>query len=201
MAEKGKRILPWALLALAGAVALVGYLVMQFVQTDHPRVDLPAIGGPFSLIDQNGNTVTDEDLEDQFKLIYFGYTYSPNISATTLSTMTETLDALGDDAKQVTPLFITIDPERDQPEHMKMYLEHFHPRFVGLSGTQDAIAQTADKFQVHFAKVENLDAAPDDYEFDHTSIVYLMGPDGDFRAHFTDGATAEAMAKRIREHL
>ncbi|MBC8157911.1 MAG: hypothetical protein H8E94_01125 [Alphaproteobacteria bacterium] len=59
MAEKGKRILPWALLALAGAVALVGYLVMQFVQTDHPRVDLPAIGGPLSLIDQNGNTVTE----------------------------------------------------------------------------------------------------------------------------------------------
>lgn len=201
MAERTKRTLRLAIPAAAAVVALVGYLIYSSLQTDATRVDLPAIGGPFSLIDQNGTTVTDEDLDDQFKLIYFGYTYSPNICASTLSAMTDAFGLLGDDAKRVTPLFITIDPERDQPEHLKMYLEHFHPRFVGLSGAQDAIAQTAKKFHVHFAKVEKLGAEADDYEIDHTSIVYLMGPDGGFLAHFTDGATAEAMAKRIREYL
>ncbi len=201
MADEKRRIPLWSIAAAALVAALVGFVVFQFTQPDPQRIDLPAIGGPFALIDHNGKLVTDEDFDDLFKLIYFGYTYSPNICASTLSAMSEALEILGDDGDRVVPLFITVDPERDSPEHLKMYLEHFHPRFVGLNGSSDAIAQTAKKFHVHFAKVENLGADADDYEIDHTSIVYLMGPDGDFRAHFTDGATPEAIAKRIREHL
>ncbi|MBT3358280.1 MAG: SCO family protein [Rhodospirillales bacterium] len=201
MADEKRRIPVWIIVAALVVAALVGYGVFHYTRTDQVRVDLPAIGGPFSLIDQNGKTVTDEDFDDQFKLIHFGYTYSINLSATTLSTITEALELLGDEGERVAPLFITIDPERDSPEHLKMYLEHFHPRFVGLSGPQDAIAKTADRFQIHFARVENLGADAEDYEIDHTSIVYLMGPDGDFRAHFTDGARPEAIAERIREYL
>lgn len=204
MAEEKKRIPLWSVFAAVILAVAFGYLVFHYVKGIQPsesQVVLPAIGGPFSLVDHHGNTVTDEDFGNDFKLVYFGYTYSPDESATTLTTISDALGLLGPDGERIAPVFITLDPERDSPAQLKMYVEYFHPRLIALTGSLDAVKETAGKFQVHFAKVNNPGGDAEDYVIDHTAIVYLMGPEGDFRAHFTDGASAETMAERIREHL
>ncbi len=161
----------------------------------------PTIGGPFTLVDQNGRTVTAADFRGRFMLVYFGYTYCPDVCPTTLTTMADAIDLLDGDGENVVPVFITVDPARDTPEHLKMYVSYFHPRLVGLTGTSEAVAAAAKAYRVYYAEAHQEGAAEDDYLVDHLSFVFLMGPDGAFRAHFENGAGAEAMAKRIREYL
>jgi len=162
---------------------------------------MPAIGGPFSLVDQDGRPVTDKDFLGRYLLIYFGYTYCPDVCPTVLTEMAQAIDSLGPLGEKVTPVFITIDPERDRPEHLKEYIKYFHPRMVGLTGTVEQVAAAAKAYRVYFSKVAVSKTDPLDYSMDHTSIIYLMGPDGAFKAHFTHGTGAEAMAKRIKELL
>ena len=162
---------------------------------------MPAIGGPFSLVDQTGRPTTDKDFQGRFMLIYFGYTYCPDVCPTVLTEMAQAVDMLGPLGEKVTPVFITIDPERDRPEHLKEYIGYFHPRMVGLTGTPAQVAAAAKAYRVYSAKVAASKTDAMDYSMDHTSIVYLMGPDGAFKAHFTHGTTADALAKRIKEFL
>ncbi len=110
------------------------------------------------------------------------------------------LDALGDEAAKVRPLFITVDPARDTPERLKSYVANFHPRLVGLTGSEQAVAAAAKAYRVYFAK-SNTEAAPGEYLMDHTTIIYLMGPDGRYLTHFKPGISVETMAARIRENL
>lgn len=173
-----------------------------------PRVTLepagaagPNIGGSFTLVDHNGKTVTAADFRGRFMLMYFGYTYCPDVCPTTLTTMTDAIDILDGDGESVVPVFITVDPERDTPEHLKMYVNYFHPRLVGLTGTAQSVAAAAKAYRIYYAKAPQDGAAEDDYLMDHLSFVFLMGPDGAFRAHFENGISPEAMAKRIREYL
>ncbi|MFQ5618480.1 MAG: SCO family protein [Rhodospirillales bacterium] len=159
------------------------------------------IGGPFTLVDQNGRTVTAGDFRGRFMLLYFGYTYCPDVCPTTLTTMADAIDILDGDGESIVPVFITVDPERDTPEHLKMYVNYFHPRLVGLTGTPQSVGAAARAYRIYYAKAPQGGAAGDDYLMDHSSGIYLMGPDGAFRAHFDHGTGAEAMAKRIREYL
>lgn len=159
------------------------------------------IGGPFTLVDQNGRTVTAGDFRGRFMLLYFGYTYCPDVCPTTLTTMADAIDILDGDGESIVPIFITVDPERDTPEHLKMYVNYFHPRLVGLTGTPQSVGAAARAYRIYYAKAPQGGAAGDDYLMDHSSGIYLMGPDGAFRAHFDHGTGAEAMAKRIREYL
>lgn len=159
------------------------------------------IGGPFTLVDQNGRTVTAGDFRGRFMLLYFGYTYCPDVCPTTLTTMADAIDILDGDGESIVPIFITVDPERDTPEHLKMYVNYFHPRLVGLTGTPQSVGAAARAYRIYYAKAPQGAAAGDDYLMDHSSGIYLMGPDGAFRAHFDHGTGAEAMAKRIREYL
>ncbi len=161
----------------------------------------PTIGGPFTLVDQNGKIVTAADFRGRFMLVYFGYTYCPDVCPTTLTTIADAIDLLDGDGKNVVPVFITVDPARDTPEHLNMYVNYFHPRLVGLTGTVDAVAAAAKAYRVYYAEARQEGAAEDDYLVDHLSFVFLIGPDGAFRAHFENGTGAEAMAKRIREYL
>ncbi len=161
----------------------------------------PAIGGPFTLVDHNGKTVTAAAFRGRFMLVFFGYTYCPDVCPTALTTMADALDILGSDGEGVVPVFITVDPERDTPEHLKMYVNYFHPRLVGLTGTSETVGAAARAYRIYYAKASHEGAAGDDYLMDHSSGIYLMGPDGAFRAHFDRGTGAEAMAKRIREYL
>ncbi len=201
------RLVAWAGVAtIAVAVALLWRYesgpLRAFRATLAPAGALsPTIGGPFTLVDQNGKTVTAADFRGRFMLVYFGYTYCPDVCPTTLTTMADALDLLDGDGENVVPVFITVDPERDTPEHLKMYVNYFHPRLVGLTGTSDMVAAAAKAYRVYYAKAHQEGAAEDDYLVDHLSFVFLMGPDGAFRAHFENGTGAEAMAERIREYL
>lgn len=158
------------------------------------------IGGPFELTNQYGETVRASDFYGGYMLVFFGYTYCPDVCPTTLTTISTALDILGDAASDVTPVFITVDPERDTSEYMKDYLQYFHPAIQGLTGTPDQIRQVAKAYGVYYAKVQedgDVSADDDDYLVDHTSITFLMGPDGQYAAHFSHGTTADAMAEKL----
>ena len=158
------------------------------------------IGGPFTLVDHDGGTRGNGDFEGQHLLIFFGYTYCPDVCPTALSDMALALDELGADAAKVRPLFITVDPARDTPERLKDYVANFHPRLIGLTGSEQAVNAVAKAYRVYFAK-SNTEAGPGEYLMDHTSIIYLMGPDGRYLTHFTRGTSSESMASRIRDNL
>jgi protein SCO1/2 len=160
--------------------------------------DMP-IGGPFALTDQNGRRVTDIDFRGRFMLVYFGYTFCPDVCPTELNTIALAMKALGDDAGQVVPVFITVDPARDTPAAMKAYLASFGPEFVGLTGSDQEIAAAAKAYRVYYKKADGSD--PDSYTVDHTSLLYLMGRDGKIAALFRTGATPEDLAAGIRAAL
>ncbi|MGB0670197.1 MAG: SCO family protein [Rhodospirillales bacterium] len=161
----------------------------------------PRIGGSFTLVDQDGKTVTDADFKGRFMLIYFGYTFCPDVCPTSLTTMSQALDLLGDKADRIQPLFITVDPERDKPEHLKDYVAFFHPSLVGLSGSLEQVQAAAKAYRVYYAKVEEDPEDPTAYLMDHSSIVYLMGPDGAFVDHFNHDTSPDAMAAKLAQHL
>lgn len=157
------------------------------------------IGGPFSLLDQDGKRVTEKDFRGKYMLIYFGYTYCPDICPAELQVMSAALDELGEKAEKVTPVFITVDPERDTVEQMKSYVGNFHPRLVGLTGSKEEIQAAAKAYRVYYARAKSESAT--DYLMDHASIVYLMSPDGEYLAHFAYGTGVEKMAKGIAKFL
>jgi len=160
----------------------------------------PSIGGAFTLVDQNGQTRRDTDFRDKFMLVYFGYTFCPDVCPTALQVMTLALDELGDKAADVQPILITIDPERDTVERLKSYAANFHPRLLALTGSPQAIAAAAHAYRVYYAKSKGHDSGPD-YLMDHSSVIYLMGRDGQYLTHFTHTTDAEGMARGIRKYL
>jgi len=161
-----------------------------------------AIGGPFTLIDHTGKPVTEATFKGRFMLITFGYTFCPDVCPTTLTDMADAINELGKDGDRVVPILITVDPARDTAENLKEYVSFFHPRTVGLTGTAEAIKSAAKAYKVYYAKAKQEKGAdPNDYLMDHSAIIYLMGPDGRFRTHFSHGTRGEVMAKRIREFL
>ena len=149
------------------------------------------LGGPFTLTDQNGKTVTDADYRGKYLLIYFGYTYCPDMCPTGLQAIAHTLDQLGPDAAKVQPLFVTIDPARDTADKLKDYDASFHPRIIGLTGTADQIAAIAKEYQVYYAKGEQVDE--NDYMMDHSSLIYLMDPQGHFITTFNEDANPDVI--------
>jgi cytochrome oxidase Cu insertion factor (SCO1/SenC/PrrC family) len=159
-----------------------------------------AIGGPFSLIDETGRAVTAETYRGRHMLLFFGFTYCPDVCPTELAKVAATLDLLGRDAERLVPLFVSIDPARDTPEALAQYTDLFHPAIIGLTGTEEQIAAAARAFRVYYNKVRT-GPEPGAYTMDHSAFVYLMGPDGGFRQFFSPQATPEQMAASIRAHL
>lgn len=157
------------------------------------------VGGPFSLIDQFGKTRTNEEFRGKLMLIYFGFTYCPDICPTDLQNIGLALDQLGPDSAKVQPLFITLDPERDTADHLKDYLQLFHPRLIGLTGHTTAIASAADAFKVYYAKVSS--KAGDDYTIDHTAFIYLMAHDGSYLGFFPPGTSSDRIAETLRRQV
>jgi len=157
-------------------------------------------GGPFTLVDQDGKTRTDADFRGRYLLVYFGYTFCPDLCPTELQTISAALDRLGDKAAKVQPLFITIDPERDTAPVLKEYVGHFRPGLVGLTGSAREIAAAAKAYRVYYAKVPAADGG-DDYLMDHSGFVFLMGPDGRYLTHFTPQTTAKELAQAIAKFL
>ena len=141
------------------------------------------VGGPFRLIDQNGKVRGASDFRGRFLLIYFGYSYCPDVCPTTLGVMADAMDKLGVLKDRVVPVFITTDPERDTPAVLKAYLKAFGPEFVGLTGSDKAIAEAAHEYRVYYAKHPLPGGG---YSVDHSSALYLMGPDGKFVTFYDD---------------
>ncbi len=183
------------LLVLLG-VSVTAFLLLPSGEDQDVRAQ---IGGPFTLTAHTGETVTDQTYNDKLKLIFFGFTYCPDVCPISLSTMTRTMEMLGDEAERVQPLFITIDPERDTAEALAQYVTHFHPSLVALTGSQEAIADVAQSYFVGYTKV--YDESATDYLMDHSVLVYLMSEDNDYLAHFNHQTSPEEVASTIREHL
>lgn len=163
-------------------------------------VGKPDIGGPFSLTDHTGKRVTEKDFLGKHTLVYFGFTYCPDVCPTELQVMADALDKLGDKASKVTPVFFTVDPQRDTVEQMAAYVPNFHDRLIGLTGTPEEVKSAAKAYRVYYKKVEDKDSDAG-YTMDHSSIVFLMGPDGDYVAHFAHGTSPDAMANSIAKFL
>ncbi|WP_119275137.1 SCO family protein [Taklimakanibacter deserti] len=156
------------------------------------------VGGPFTLTDQNGKRVTDQDFRGKYMLIFFGFTFCPDVCPSELQVMSAALDQMGSEADKIQPVFITIDPARDTPEAMKVYVSNFHPRLIGLTGSEADIAAVAKAYRVYYAKAKGTENQTD-YLMDHSTILYLMGPDGKFVKHFTYGTEAKGLAEALRQ--
>jgi len=156
------------------------------------------IGGPFRLVDQNGKTVTDADLKGKWSLVYFGYTHCPDACPTALNDIAIALDELGPQRNAVRPVFVTVDPERDTPAVLKSYVTAFDAPILALSGTPEEIAQAAKGYRVYYAKHPE---AGGDYSMDHSSVIYVMDPEGRFTASFTQENSPEEIAERLKKLL
>jgi len=191
-----------ALVLATSAAALLAWQISRDTGPAEAPTGLVAdvdIGGPFTLTDHTGRQVTDRDYLGGFVLIYFGYTFCPDVCPTELGDIAQALDELGDDAAAVTPVMITVDPERDTPQVLAGYVALFHERLVGLTGTPEQIKQVASAYRVYYRKAEN--PGYTDYLMDHTSFIYLLDPQGKVAALFRYGTPPEEMAKRIRQHM
>jgi protein SCO1/2 len=179
-----------AVVALAGA----GAIVVPRIEASTAPAGLQ-IGGPFALLDGSGKIVTDRDFRGRYMLVYFGYTHCPDVCPTTLTDIAAALDKLpAKDRARVAPLFITVDPARDRPAVMGDYAHAFGPSFVGLTGSAAAIASVEQEYRVYAAKHP---LAHGDYGIDHSSVLYVMGPDGNFMGVIDDGSKPAEMAQRL----
>ena len=186
--------------ALGGAAALV--LTTGASDPNVTTTGKALIGGPFTLVDQHGKAVTDRDFRGRHMLVFFGFTHCPDICPAELQVISESLDGLGPKAEEVVPVFVTLDPERDTPEVMADYVKNFGSRFVGLTGSPEAIAEAVKAYRVAYSKFKNKDADSDEsYSVDHTALVYLMGRDGEYITHFNYGTPAAKMTETLRRYL
>lgn len=154
------------------------------------------IGGAFEMLDHNGKTVTDKDYAGQYKLVFFGFTYCPAICPTELQKVNVIMQELGEDAKAITPIFVTVDPERDTVDVMKQYVEQFHPRLVGLTGSIEQVEATKQAYRVYATKVEN--DMMEEYMMDHSAFLYLMDKNNKMIALYPSKDTAIDIVKDIK---
>lgn len=203
----------WRARAIRGGVAgLAALAVLLVVAIWHQEGQQPAppptapvvtgpqpLGGPFSLTDHTGQLVTEADYAGRLMLVYFGFTYCPDICPMELTTMTRAVAALGPAGEQVTPILITIDPARDTADALAGYVALFSDRLVGLTGSDAEIAAVADAYGVYYARAP--DSGTTEYLMDHSAQVYLMGPDGANLAVFRSGVPPERMAEVLAHHI
>jgi protein SCO1/2 len=188
-----KKIL-WPLLGFLGVLALA-FLVPRLLDL----APQPApIGGPFALTDQQGKSVTDADFRGKFMLVYFGYTFCPDVCPTTLNEVMKVYGALSPEQQaELAPIFITVDPARDNVDQMNQYVTSFSPALIGLTGTDAQIAAAERGYHVYARKA----GSEPNYTMDHTSILYLMGKDGKFLRHFNGDAPAQEISDGLKEAL
>ena len=189
----------WILVAVS-VLALGGAYFVRTTVLREPRpvtVGEAAIRSEFSLIDHKGNRVTEDDFLGRWHLVFFGFTHCPDVCPTTLAYMANVLDRFGREADRVTPIFITVDPSRDTPEVMAEYVQAFHPKLVGLTGSEAEVAAAAQSFRVYYERMEE-ETAPDGYLMAHSGHIYLMTPEGRFEDVFREGdQSAEKMAADV----
>jgi len=157
-----------------------------------------SIGGPFTLQDGSGKTVTDRDFRGQYMLVYFGYTFCPDVCPTTLTAVGDAMDKLGPDASRIRTVFITVDPKRDTPAVVGKYAAAFGPHVVGLTGAPEEIARVAKEYRVYYAE-HRTGPGPNDYVMDHSSVLYLMDPKGGFVAPVRADQSGDEIVAALRK--
>jgi cytochrome oxidase Cu insertion factor (SCO1/SenC/PrrC family) len=156
-----------------------------------------AVGGPFTLTDTSGRQRSDTEFRGKLMVVYFGYTFCPDVCPTDLMSITQALETLGPAAEAIQPIFITIDPERDT-KIMAEYLSAFHPSFIGLTGSPDQIRKVANSYKAAYSKVED---GKGDYTIDHTGVIYLMGRKGDYLGFMPPQTGPDRLAEVLRKYL
>ncbi len=160
-------------------------------------------GGPplrprYSLTDHNGRDVTEDDFRGRYQLIFFGFTHCRMVCPRALSKLTEVLDGLGELADQIQPLYISVDPERDTPDVMRAFLEQDYPKFLGLTGSQEASEAARTDFRVFTGRGDDPED-PEGYAVPHTALTYLLDPAARYLTHFPDVVEADRMSDRLKE--
>jgi len=156
------------------------------------------VGGPFTLTDQAGRKRSDGEFRGKLMIVYFGYTFCPDVCPADLMAITQALDELGPLASQVQPIFITVDPERDT-KVLSDYVAAFHRSFVGLTGTAEEIRKVANAYKAFYAKVPG--GRDGDYAIDHTGVIYLMGRDGEYLGFMPPQTGPERLIEILRKYL
>ena len=170
----------WILMAFAGLLgfsvpALCAVYAVSLLRPVHGTAATTQIGGPFTLVDDTGATVTEKNIAGKPYVMYFGYTFCPDVCPTTLLDLSRWIKKLGPDADRLNYVFVTVDPERDTVQSMHAYLSSFDKHIRGYTGTLAEIAQIARKYRVYYKKVPSENGG---YTMDHSAVIYLMGPDG-----------------------
>lgn len=199
-----KRRTFWTGLAVLATAALLGSVVLIADQTSPRRVEQgqgrAAIGGPFTLTDHTGQMVTQDILKGKVTLLYFGYTYCPDICPTDLQQIGQALDQLTEAERADTQaLFITVDPERDTAQQLAGYVSLFHPLIRGLTGTPEQIAVAAKAYRTYYKKVPAAEAGTSEYLMDHSAFIYLIDRNGDFVRVFGQGGDTAEMVEWLRK--
>jgi protein SCO1/2 len=199
MTLRTARILVAAGAFVAGLVLCLAVVLLVTGRDGVPNMpQVAAIGGPFSLTDQNGRTVTEQDLKGKPFLVFFGYTNCPDFCPTTMFEISEVLRKLGPAADRTRALFITVDPERDTPAALKDYVSSFDPHIIALTGEPEAIAALAKSYRAYYRKVPLKDGG---YTMDHLVLVYLMDKEGRFVSRFKLDRPIDASAAELRKYL
>jgi protein SCO1/2 len=189
-----------AIAGVLGALTLVPGAIEKLVpKRGSVTVGQALVGGPFELTSHDGQRVADKDFRGRLMLVYFGFTYCPDICPAGLQVITAALEKLGDRTSEVAPLFISVDPERDTPEQLKQYMSSFHNSIVGLTGTAEEVDKAAKAYRVYYRKAQ--DPALSEYTIDHTSFIYLMDRKGGYVTHFPHAVAPDELAKRLRAEL
>ncbi len=195
------RILLIILLLLAGIFAIsITYFYPSPVKTAQQNAKA-LIGGPFTLVDHHGKAVTNKDFSGKYMLVYFGYTYCPDVCPTELQIMSDALDQLSEKTlKAITPIFITVDPTRDTVDIMAQYVPAFHENMIGLTGSIEQITNVKKAYRAYGAREQQEEGAdPEAYLVNHTSYIYLMDRQGEYLTHFRSLTDPEVMAKKLEE--
>jgi protein SCO1/2 len=194
----------WRWIVIAVTLALVLAIFWQR-STAVPQGNLvgSSLGGAFALVNQDGKPVTDKDFAGQYRLMYFGYTFCPDVCPTDVGFIARGLadfeKAQPDRGARVTPIFVTVDPERDDVAAVKAFVSAFHPRLVGLTGSPAAITAAQKTFGIYAKKVATSD--PANYLVDHFAVIYLFGPDGAPIAFLPHGTTAAEITQMLETHV
>jgi cytochrome oxidase Cu insertion factor (SCO1/SenC/PrrC family) len=155
------------------------------------------VGGPFVAVNHKGEVVTEKTFAGKYRLMFFGFTFCPDVCPTELQVMSAALAKLGSDRERIVPIFVTVDPERDTPPVMASYVEAFDARLVGITGTPEQIALIAKAWRVFYQRIENKQR-PADYTMDHSSLMFLMDGENRFLKHFQYETDPERLAQAIR---
>ena len=174
------------LLCLMLVVLIASGAWLSVWQNDKSQKGSGLVGGSFELVDQDRKSITNNSFPNKFKIIYFGFTFCPDVCPMGLTTISEALDSLGTKAKRIQPIFITLDPLRDTADVLKNYKENFHENIVFLTGSVEQIRSVAKLYKVYFQKTND----DDDYLIDHSAITFIMSPSGRYLRHFGPNATA-----------